>query len=71
MRRASRAAIPQAGPRYMIIGRAILIGALNVVMSWGLDKFGGEHLFDYWTVFIFTACGFWLGSTHERDGRSE
>lgn len=60
-----RAAIPQAEPGYMTIGRAILIGALMAAMSWGLDWFGG-HPFDHWTVFSFSAGGFWLGAKWPR-----
>ena len=56
---------PQAEPNYMTIARAILIGVLMTAMSLGLDWLGGFPL-DHWTVFSFSAGGFWLGSKFPR-----
>jgi hypothetical protein len=64
------AAVTQAERVHMVTFRAIFIGASVTLMTWGLDQLGGRP-FDYFTVFLFTASGFWLGSMRERDGRSE
>lgn len=59
------AAIPRAEAVYMGFVRAIVVGALATAISYGLDRFGGPP-FDYWTVFSFSAGGFWLGARWPR-----
>lgn len=41
---------------------AVIVGALNALLWWGIDAMSSDAAHQYHTVFICTAFGYWVGS---------